>query len=107
MAELSRIIRWDERGRWQVPYTLEEDWAAKLDALDSAFGPVQRYDTGFAQPMDVDTLVARVLSTSSLASRPEAERADLARRVRDLVAHHDEPFDLPYRTTLYWCRRDG
>jgi SAM-dependent methyltransferase len=107
VAELSRIIRWDERGRWQVPYTLEEDWAARLDALDSGFGPVQRYDTGFAQPMDADTLVARVLSTSYLASRPEPEQADLARRVRRLVADLDEPFDLPYQTTLYWCRRDG
>ena len=90
-----------------MPYTLEEDWAARLDALDSAFGPVSRNDTGFAQPMDADTLVARVLSTSYLAARPEAERADLAERVRTLVADLDEPFDLPYETSVFWCRRDG
>lgn len=107
VAELSRIIRWDERGEWQVPYTLEEDWAARLDAVDSAFGPVRRDDTGFAQPMDADTLVARVLSTSYLASRPEDERDTLATRVRALVADLEEPFDLPYETTVYWCRRDG
>ncbi len=106
VAELSRLIRWDERGRWQVPYTLEEDWAARLDGIDSAFGPVSRYDTGFVQPMDADTLVARVLSTSYLASRPQAERDALADRVRDLVADLDEPFDLPYETSVFWCRRD-
>ena len=107
VAELSRLIRWDERGRWQVPYTLEEDWVARLEGIDSAFGRVQRYDTGFTQPMDADTLVSRVLSTSYLASRPEDERAALAEQVRTLVAGHDEPFDLPYETTVYWCRRDG
>lgn len=107
VAELSRIIRWDERGEWQVPYTLEEDWAARIDAVDSAFGPVQRDDTGFDQPMDVDTLVARVLSTSYLAARPRADRDAVAARVRTLVAGFDEPFDLPYETSVFWCTRDG
>ena len=27
VAELSRLIRWDERGRWRVPYTMEVEWA--------------------------------------------------------------------------------
>ena len=27
VAELSRLIRWDERERWRVPYTVEVDWS--------------------------------------------------------------------------------
>ena len=106
VAELSRLIRWDERGRWRVPYTVEEDWAARIEATGAPFGPVARYDTTYRQPMDPETLVARVLSTSYIASQPEADRAVLAGQVRDLVADLGDSFELPYVTVAYWCRRD-
>jgi SAM-dependent methyltransferase len=105
VAELSRLIRWDERGEHRVPYTTEVDWAARIDALDTPFGPVERYDTTYLQPMDPETLVARVLSTSYIASQPTAERERLAVAVRELVADLGEEFELPYETVVYWCRK--
>jgi hypothetical protein len=89
-----------------VPYTLEEDWAATIDGVDTGFGPVSRYDTTYRQALDIETLVARVLSTSYIAAQPEDERAALAVQVRELVAGFDEPFDLPYVTSVFWCHRE-
>lgn len=105
VAELSRLVRGDERGERRVPSTTEVDWAARIAALDVPFGPVSRYDTTYRQPMGPGTLVARVLSTSSVASLPPAERERLAVSVRDLVADLGDSFELPYRTVVYWCRR--
>lgn len=104
VAELSRIIRWDQRGEWQVPYTVEEDWAAVIDGLDVPFGPVQRYDTSYRQTLDTETLVARVLSTSYIAAQPAEERDRVAGEVRALVAGFGDTFELPYVTVAYWCR---
>jgi SAM-dependent methyltransferase len=105
VGRLSRLIRWDERDRWNVPYTLEEDWVARIDGIDSAFGPVSRYDTTYVQQLDTESLVDRVLSTSYLAAQPEGVQAELAEQVRSLVADQDEPFDLPYVTSAFWCHR--
>lgn len=106
VAELSRLIRWDERGRWRVPYTIEEDWAARIEGTGAPFGPVERYDTTYRQPMDADTLVSRVLSTSYIASRTDLERTTLAAQVRELVTDLGDTFELPYVTVVQWCRRD-
>jgi hypothetical protein len=40
VAELSKIIRWDERERWEVPYTTEVDWAEAFAAADTPFAPL-------------------------------------------------------------------
>lgn len=105
VEDLSRLIRWDERGEHRVPYTTEVDWAARLDGLDAPFAPVQRYDTTYRQPMDPDTLVARVLSTSYIASQPIEERDRIAAAVRDLVTPLGDTFELPYQTVVYWTRK--
>lgn len=105
VAELSRLIRWDERGEHRVPYTTEVDWAARIDGMDTPFGPVSRYDTTYRQVLDTETLVARVLSTSYIASQSIDERTRLAASVRDLVAGLGETFELPYQTVVYWCRK--
>ena len=96
VAELSKLIRWDERERWRVPYTVEVDWAEVLAEHGPRFGPVERYDTTYLQPMDAETLVHRVLSTSYLARLPQVEQAELADRVRSLVAPLGDRFGLPY-----------
>jgi SAM-dependent methyltransferase len=96
VAELSTIIRWDERERWRVPYTVEVDWGAVIAEHGHEFEPSERYDTTYRQPMDPDTLVARVLSTSYLAVLPADEQAEIADRVRALVAPLGATFELPY-----------
>ena len=88
-----------------MPYTLEIDWAARIDAIDSAFGPMTRYDSSFDQDLDVDGLVSRVLSTSYIAAKSDQEKAELAGRVRELVAGFPPTFVLPYVTSLFWCRK--
>lgn len=105
VAELSRLIHWDERARWRVPDTLAADWGARLAALGGPFTPPERIDSGFRQAMGPDTLVSRVLSTSYLASQTSVERAVLADRVRELVAPLGARFDLPYVTTAWVLHR--
>ncbi len=102
VAELSKLIRWDERERWQVPYTVEVDWGARIDALDTPFEPGEHLRTSFHQPMDGDTLVARVLSTSYLATLDAEVRDELAREVRALVDSLGDRFELPY-VTFAWA----
>lgn len=105
VAELSRIIRWDERERWRVPYTVEVDWGAVLAEHGPGFSPAERYDTTYRQPMDADTLVARVLSTSYLAVLAPAEQAALEERVRHLVEPLGATFELPYVSVAHVARR--
>lgn len=105
VAELSKLIRWDERERWRVPYTVEVDWAAALAEAGPQFEPAERYDTTFDQPMDADRLVDRVLSTSFIARLPVAEQEALAGRVRELAARQGEAFALPYVSVAYAARR--
>lgn len=102
VAELSKLIRWDERERWRVPYTVEVDWGARIDAMDAPFEPGEHLRTSFCQPMDPDTLVARVLSTSYLATLDVEVKDDLAREVRALVAPLGDRFELPY-VTYAWA----
>lgn len=105
VAELSKLIRWDERERWRVPYTLEVDWGARIDAMDTAFGPGRVFRSGFRQELDADTLVARVFSTSYLATLAPPVKAELEHDVRALVAPLGERFELPYVTTAWAFER--
>lgn len=102
VAELTKLIRWDERERWRVPYTVEVDWSARIDAYDAPFSPGEHHRSSFRQAMDPDTLVARVLSTSYIAILALDVRDELARKVRDLVAPLGERFELPY-VTYAWA----
>jgi SAM-dependent methyltransferase len=103
VAELSKIIRWDERERWEVPYTTEVDWTEAFAGADTPFGPLARYDTVHAQAMDADLLVARVLSTSYLARADQEVQDDVEAQVRTLVADFPSTFELPYVTVAYWA----
>jgi SAM-dependent methyltransferase len=101
VADLSKLIRWDERQRWRVPYTVEVDWAGVVAEHGPQFSPVERYDSTYLQPMDPETLVQRVLSTSYIARLPTADQAELATKVRDLVAPLGDSFELPYVSVAY------
>jgi SAM-dependent methyltransferase len=106
VAELSRIIRWDRRGEWQVPYTVEVDWAARFAEEVVGFTRMERLDSTYVQELDPDTLVDRVLSTSYIAASGDAERGRIEERVRALVAGMGERIELPYVTHAYRCRRE-
>lgn len=105
VAQLSKLIRWDERDRWRVPYTVEVDWAETIAAVGPQFEPAARYESTFEQDMDPELLVARVLSTSYIAMLPEQERSELAGRVRALAEPLGPTFVLPYITHAYAARR--
>lgn len=104
VAQLSRLIRWDEREQWRVPYTVEVDWAAVLAEHGPQFQPAERFDTTYLQPMDADLLVDRVLSTSYIARMPGDEQAALAEKVRALAHTVGPRFDLPYVSVAYAAR---
>jgi SAM-dependent methyltransferase len=105
VAELSRLIQWDERGQWQVPYTVEVDWAGRFDAGTTGFTPMEAHHSGHSQTLDADTLVDRVLSTSYIAERSATDQAVVAERVRELIIDFPEQFELPYVTVAYRCHR--
>ncbi|MEO6627336.1 MAG: methyltransferase domain-containing protein [Aquihabitans sp.] len=105
VGELSHLIRWNEREQWRVPYTVEVDWAKRLEGVNPAFETFERYDTTYCQPMNPDILVARVLSTSYIATMPPGERSELAAKVRQLVVPLGPEFELPYVTVAYVAGR--
>ena len=105
VAELSRLIRWDERGA--VPRAVHAG-----GGLGPAVGGPRRalHRAGALRhdlppAADPDTLVARVLSTSYLATRSEGEQAALAEQVRGLVEPLGARFTLPYVTTAWAVHR--
>lgn len=101
VAEMSRIIRWHERtvSRYQ-----HVDWAAVV-AATGRFGPLEEVVVEWSQPMTRDTLADRVRSISYVAAMPVPERERLAAEVVSLAARLPEPFGLPYRCRVQWCRR--
>jgi ubiquinone/menaquinone biosynthesis C-methylase UbiE len=107
-----------------------EDWVARLGELMEPYrGSAPRYDSGawrrafeetslftplvtksfsHVQEADPKAVVDRVLSISFVAGLPEAERDQVADRVRRLLAEHSDTrgrkaFPVPYRTDIYWC----
>jgi hypothetical protein len=105
VAELNALFGWDHREDEGVPRTVEVDWAPVLAEHGPDFGPAERLDAAFAQPMDPDTLVARVLSTSYVATWSPQRQADLVARVRALAEPLGPSFELPYVSVAYVARR--
>jgi SAM-dependent methyltransferase len=68
------------------------------------FTPIERFACTFGQPVDVDGVVGRAISTSYVAARPELH-ARVEAEVRALLDGFPPAFDLPHVTELFWCRR--
>ena len=100
VAELSTLFDWDTKR----PYEKGLDWAA-IVAASGRFTTVEHRTLSFAQDLDADTLVQRVLSTSYIAARPPEQNVGLEASIRALVADFPPRFDLPYVTDVFWCRR--
>ncbi|MGH3360437.1 MAG: class I SAM-dependent methyltransferase [Nocardioidaceae bacterium] len=73
------------------------------------FGPIEREDFGFWQPLDVDALQGLVRSRSYVAALPEADRQRVLDRVRELYASYERGPDglrLRYITACFRTRVD-
>lgn len=122
LPEIHRVLRpqggigliWNARDRrWDVTELLEEfipsgraapgTWSDQLRA-SALFGPVEERRFRFAQTLDADGLVDRLLSISFVAAAPEQKRLALERSVRVLVAERGGRVELPYVTDVYVSR---
>jgi SAM-dependent methyltransferase len=98
-------------GDLERPYEsyYETDYGALVDGI-GGFTPVERFEHRWAQPFDAELLVTRAASVSVVGALPEAERAVVLDRVRDLARTHPDlagrqSFDFPYTTRVFWCHR--
>ena len=93
-----------------VPRQQTKEWRGVFDAPDGAarelFTPLQEHRVRWAQRLDDDALVARIMTISVLARLEGTARADAAEAVRTLVAERMDDV-LPYETAVYWAHKLG
>jgi SAM-dependent methyltransferase len=101
VARLTEVIGWYKHpaSRYQTV-----DWAVEVAAAGE-FDPLKKASVPWAQEMTRDVLRDRIRSISYIAALPPDEQEAVIGRVLELVAGFDEPFELPHRTDVYWCRR--
>jgi hypothetical protein len=85
------------------------------EAIEShgAFDPLSSAAFDNPVPQDLDTMLARVASTSYVSALPDGERAAVLAEVTAILergplaagSSSDGSFVEPYRTELFWCRR--
>jgi DNA helicase TIP49 (TBP-interacting protein) len=93
VAELGRIMH---RGT-------EQDMGSTNPRVGAPFGPIERHDVEWINPVTLDTLLELVRSRSYIITLPAEERASVLTEVRELVARRPElagrpTIDLPYVT---------
>jgi SAM-dependent methyltransferase len=128
LAEIARVVRpggllallWNERDN-RVPwveavtsaihacdpgtaYEKDIDWPAVV-AASQRFTPVEVRTYAHDHPMDVELVVDRAMSTSYVAAGSDAQRVDLAARIREILAGFEGTFAFPHVTTVYACAR--
>jgi hypothetical protein len=74
-------------------------WRVAIDT-DGRYELVDDWSVEHPQPVDVDGVVARALSTSYIAALGDADRATVVADLRRLLAGVTEPLELPYRSEL-------
>jgi ubiquinone/menaquinone biosynthesis C-methylase UbiE len=92
----------------KVPQETTGGWREAFSA--SRFGPLEEARFAHAQRLDAEGLVERYASASYVATLPDAERAEVLRRIGTLARTHPdlagrEDFELPYVTELHWSAR--
>jgi SAM-dependent methyltransferase len=100
VAEMHRLIYWNERG----PYDARTDWAARIAGIGH-FSPLAVEKFPYSQPMTRDLLEAATLSRSYIAKMEPAEREPILANVRALVRDFAEPFDLPHITRVWTAHK--
>ena len=78
--------------------------SAKALARSDLFGAVERRAFPFAQQLDADGVADRIASVSFVAAAPPERRADLDRRLREIVAAEGGVVDFAYVTEVYVSR---
>jgi ubiquinone/menaquinone biosynthesis C-methylase UbiE len=129
VAEIHRVLR--PGGGLALIWNMFDtsvDWVAALQALVHAyrrgepqygrsgwreaiersglFGPLEEAVFGLVQELDTAGLLARIGSTSYIATLADADRDRLFAEVRALVAGLAQPLRLPYRTDTFIATRD-
>jgi SAM-dependent methyltransferase len=77
--------------------------AAALEE-SSLFGPVEQRSFPFVQQLDADGVAGRIASVSFVAAAPAEQRAELDRKLREVVAAQGGIVDFPYVAEVYVSR---
>jgi SAM-dependent methyltransferase len=101
VAAMQALVHIHRRGE---PQYGRSGWREALVA-SGLFGPVTEGTFGLVQELDTDGLLARIGSTSYIATLPDANRAQLFNEIRALVTDLPRPMSLPYRTDTFVTRR--
>jgi SAM-dependent methyltransferase len=100
VAALQALVHSNRRGE---PQYGRSGWRETLVGSRS-FGPIAERTFGLVQELDTDGLLARIGSTSYIATLPDAARDQLFHEIRTLVADLPRPLHLPYRTDTFVAR---
>jgi SAM-dependent methyltransferase len=74
-------------------------------AESGLFGPVEQRGFPFVQRLDADGVADRIASVSYVAAAPAEQRAELDRKLREVVAAQGGVVDFPYVAEVYLSRR--
>jgi SAM-dependent methyltransferase len=102
MAELVRVSKWDRN----QPYPMGKDFGEFVDR-SRLFGPVERTQFSFVQPVDRRQFVEQVATRSYVRVMDELDQQALLVQVAELAAALDEPIAMPYITDLFCARALG
>ncbi|HWJ33154.1 MAG TPA: class I SAM-dependent methyltransferase [Gaiellaceae bacterium] len=81
------------------------DSVRPLEASD-LFGPVERRAFPLVHRLDADGVVDRIASVSFVAAAPAEQRAELERRLREVVAAQGGEVEFAYLTEVYVSRAE-
>jgi SAM-dependent methyltransferase len=101
VAALQALVGVYHRGE---PQYGRSSWREELVA-SGLFEPLAEHRSGHLQDLTPADLLARIRSTSYIATLPDADRDRLFAEVRALVAEQPRPLVLPYRTDTFVTRR--
>ena len=87
---------------------LGDAWLHEAVTASPAFGALHQQTFRHEVEADPDSVVERIATTSHIAMKPDAERAEVLATVRDAVeggADLNGRLQFPYKVDAYWCER--
>lgn len=101
VAALQALVHGYNRGE---PQYGRSGWREELTA-SCLFEPLTEHVSGLVHELSTADLLARIGSTSYIATLPDPDRDRLFAEIRALVADLPRPLRLPYRTDTFVTRR--